>query len=158
MKRNSTLFALAVMVVVLTLGTTAALAQGRGTGPRPGPLGGNDAHGPLLQCLRILDLSADQQVQVRSIIEAAQPMLQVLREEAREARQAVRPLVEANADACEIGAAVIAAHEAGEALRAEMKKVLDNVKLVLTPEQATKLEGCIAGARDGGPVRGRGRR
>lgn len=153
MKHNSKLIALVATLFVFTLSSTLAFAQP----PQQGPKDDGKGKGPLFHCLKILNLSEDQQAQIRSILETAQPTLQALREDARAAREAVKALMDADVvDECEVGAAVIAVREADQALRTEMQKVMESIKLVLTAEQAAKLEGCLEAARDDFPGRGHG--
>lgn len=151
MNRNSKLFAIVATLFVFTLSSTLALAQP----PQQGPKDDGKGKGPLFHCLKIVNLSADQQAQIRAILEASQPTLQALREDVRDAREAVKTAMDADVvDPCKVGEAVIAVRAAEEALRVEMKKVLDDIKLVLSPEQAAKLEGCLEAARDDFPGRG----
>jgi Spy/CpxP family protein refolding chaperone len=151
MKHTAKLLAIVATSFVFVLSSTLALAQP----PQPGPKDDGKGKGPLLHCLMIVNLSADQQTQIRSILVGSQVTLQALREEVREAREAVKAEMEADAvDPCKVGEAVIAVRTAEEALRVEMKNVLDDVKLVLSPEQAAKLEGCLEASRDDFPGRG----
>ena len=152
MKNNSKLIALAA-ILVFTLTSTLAVAQ---PPAQQGPKDGK-GKGPLFHCLQIVNLTEDQQAQIRSILETAQPTIQTLREDAREAREAVKAIMDDETiDECALGAAVLAVRTADEALRAEMQKVMESIKLVLSPEQAAKLEGCLEAARDDFPGRGNG--
>lgn len=152
MNRNSKLIAL-VAILVFTLTSTLAVAQ---PPAQQGPKDGK-GKGPLFHCLQIVNLSEDQQAQIRSILETAQPTIQALREDVRAAREAVKAIMEGETiDECALGAAVLGVREADQAVKAEMKKVMDSIKLVLTSEQAAKLEGCLEAARDDFPGRGNG--
>lgn len=152
MTRNSKLIAL-VATLLFTLTSTLAFAQPpQQQGPKDGK-----GKGPLFHCLQIINLSEDQQTQIRSILETAQPTIQALREDVKTAREAVKAIMEGETiDECALGTAVLAVRGADQAVKAEMQKVMESIKLVLTPEQAAKLEGCLEAARDDFPGRGPG--
>jgi len=151
MKINSKLIAFAA-TLVFVLTSTFAFAQAPQQGPKDGK-----GKGPLFHCLKIVNLTEDQQAQVKSILETAQPTIQALREDVRAKRDAVKALMEGDTiDECALGAAMLEVRETDQALRAEMEKVMTSIKLVLTPEQTAKLEGCLEAARDDFPGRGNG--
>ncbi len=152
MKKNAKLIALVATILALALASTLAMAQPPQQGPRDGR-----GKGPLFHCLRIVNLTEDQQAQVKGILEAAQPTIQAAREDIRAQKEALKALLDADdVDECAVGAAVVGIQESKQALREEMEKVLENIKLVLTPEQASKLDGCLEAARDDFPGRGNG--
>jgi Spy/CpxP family protein refolding chaperone len=153
MKNHSKLLALVATLFVFTLTSTLAFAQP----PQQGPKDEGKGKGPLFHCLRIVNLSEEQQAEIRGILEAAQPTLQALREEIRAQREDLKAILEGDEiDECALGAAIVSVRETEQELRGEMEKLMESIKLVLSPEQAAKLEGCLEAARDDFPGRGNG--
>ena len=115
----------------------------------PAPAAPPAAH-PMLrhhvrECLRILDLTDDQKASIQAIFDAAEPTLQADADAVKAARQTLKTALEANPpDACAIGADALALKSARETLRAERESVLQQVEATLTPDQVSRLEGCLA--------------
>lgn len=109
--------------------------HGRGMGPGPGALG------PLGRALHRLDLSEEQQTQIKGILEAAQPTFQSLREQLQANREAFREANPPNT----FDEAAIRAHAAQQAaihadLAVAAAKMRSQVFAVLTAEQVAELE------------------
>jgi Spy/CpxP family protein refolding chaperone len=144
-----------------------ALAQ---TAPVPAPDHPGHFH-RLRRCLAILDLSDDQKASIQAILDGAQPTLQADAEAVRLARQRLH--ADASAvppDACLIGNDFLALRAAADTLHAELDAVRSQIMEQLSPEQQTKLEGCLQAPRyapasptdagpatDAPPMRGPGR-
>jgi Spy/CpxP family protein refolding chaperone len=134
---------IAVSVIGLAL-AAIGLAQ-----DAPAPTPATPAH-PLLrhrvrECLRILDLSDDQKAQIQAIFDAAAPTLQADSDAVKAARETLKTALEANPpDACAIGADALALKSARDTLRAERESVRQQVEATLTPDQVSRLEGCLA--------------
>jgi Spy/CpxP family protein refolding chaperone len=97
------------------------------------------------ECLRIVDLTDDQKASIQAIFEAAAPTLQADADAVQAARQTLKTALETNPpDACAIGADALALKSARETLRAERESVLQQVEATLTPDQVSRLEGCLA--------------
>jgi Spy/CpxP family protein refolding chaperone len=97
------------------------------------------------ECLRILDLTDNQKASIQAIFDAAAPTLQADADAVKAVRQTLKTALEANPpDACGIGADALALKSARETLRAERESVLTQVEATLTPDQVSRLEGCLA--------------
>ncbi len=124
-------------------GGHGGFGQGPGDGGRlqgmRGPLG------PLGRALHRLDLSDEQQAQVRSLVEAARPEMHALRTQLRESRQAFR---EAHPPTDFDEAAIRNQVAAQSAVMADLAvlgaKLRADVLKVLTPDQLAELEAMRA--------------
>ena len=97
------------------------------------------------ECLRILDLTDDQKASIQAIFDAALPTLQTDVDAVKAARETLKTALEADPpDACAIGADALALKSARETLRAERESVRQQVEATLTPDQVSRLEGCLA--------------
>ena len=97
------------------------------------------------ECLRILDLTDDQKASIQAIFDAALPTLQADVDAVKAARETLKTALEADPpDACAIGADALALKSARETLRAERESVRQQVEATLTPDQVSRLEGCLA--------------
>ena len=151
-----TVFAL---VLLFTAGLAIAQPQPPGNGQgNPPPQGGPQAGppNPLLRCLQIVNLSEDQKTQVKGILDAAAPTLKALHETLATDRQALKTAIDAvPQDACAIGNAFIKVQGDEKAIRTELDKVKAAIEAILTPEQKSKLAGCLEAPKDGpGPGAG----
>ena len=143
-----------VATVALAAGATVALAgpggRGgagmRGDGMR-GPLG------PLGRALQRLDLSAEQQAQVESLVAEAKPAIEALREQLRVSREEFQ----ATHPPTSFDEAAIRAHAAAQTgihteLAVATARLRARVLGVLTPEQLAELDAMRAAMRErGGP-------
>jgi Spy/CpxP family protein refolding chaperone len=122
--------------------------------PPPGPGAGyGPGHGPgatLRHCLKILNLSDDQKAQIFDYLDSQKTVLQGLHDAARADREALRQLLEAQPqDACAIGSAAIQVKSDRDAVRTEIQTVRATIESYLTPDQATRFEGCLDGVGRG---------
>ena len=129
-------------------------------GPGKGPMGAEGRGGlPFVRrALAALDLSDQQKTQVREVLEAQKPAIQALMEKARADRQKLDTLLQTpNPDPAAVGTAFLAVHKNREAMKSERDLALSEVKKVLSPEQAAKLDAILKfarpgrGMREGGP-------
>ncbi len=125
--------------LVLLAGATLLVA---GDGHRgPGGMREHGPLGPLARALHQLDLTDEQRAQVRSVLEAARPELQALRERLRTNRETFRE----SQSPTVVDEAAIRAHVAAQSvikadLAVAMARVRANVLTLLTPEQLAQLE------------------
>jgi Spy/CpxP family protein refolding chaperone len=134
-------FPLLVLGLLIPLGS---LAQ---TAPVPSPDHPRHFH-RLRRCLAILDLTEDQKTSIQTILEAAKPILQADAEAVHVARETLR--ADAGAvppDACLVGNDFLALRTAQETLQGEFQSVRDQILAQLTPEQQSRLEGCLEAPR-----------
>ena len=108
-------------------------------------------HGRLAQvreCLSILDLNDQQKVEIRGILEAAWPGIQADAKAARASREKLRADAgAATVDACLVGQDFLGLRASLETLRADVQSVREQVAATLTPDQKSKLEGCLQAPR-----------
>jgi Spy/CpxP family protein refolding chaperone len=157
-----TVFALMLLFTAgLALAQPQPPANGQGNGPGNGQGNGqgNPQAGPghpLLRCLQIVNLTEDQQTQIKAILETAAPALKALHETLAADRQALKAAIDATPqDACTIGAALITVQTDEKAIRAELDKTKASIEALLTTEQKLKLQGCLEAPKDGpGPGQG----
>lgn len=139
----------ALLIIALALSSTIALAQGPGKPPNSPDQGRKSK---LQKCLTIVQLTDAQKTQIKAIMEAARPGLEVLHQKMVTDRQALRAAIEATPqDNCAIGAALVQVQADKQAIRSEREKVGDAVRALLTPEQQARLEGCLQAPKDDGP-------
>lgn len=163
--RNRNLILTGTVLVLLTLVSPLFAQQGT----RPNPTGGMPPSngmqpppqmqvetaadgvpfGPIMHCLRILDLSQEQKDAIKAAVEAEAPKLKALHETLRADREALKALVDATTqDPCAIGTAFLKVRTDEEAIRTELQAFRTTIEGILTAEQKLVLQGCIAG---GGP-------
>ena len=98
----------------------------------------------LRECLAILDLTDPQKSDIQAVFDAAKPTIDADVAAVRAVRQTLRTAVEAvPPDACAIGTDALALKAAREALHTEREAVRGQVLAVLTPDQQTRLQGCL---------------
>ena len=121
--------------------------HGREFGPG-GP--GGPGFGPRLA--EELGLSDDQKAQLEALRGKQRETLRPLMESARQAHEAFQAALDAdNADAAAIGQAALAMKAAEKKLRAAHDAAFEEMKAILTPEQAAKLEQARAQHKGPGP-------
>lgn len=135
-----------LLALGLALCSTVAFAQGQGKRPNA-PEQGRKSN--LQKCLTIVQLTDEQKTQVKAVMEAARPELEVLHQKVVTDRQALRSAIEATPqDSCAIGTAFVQTQADRKAIRTERDEVRAAVLALLTPEQAARLEGCLEAPRD----------
>jgi len=99
----------------------------------------------LRECLSILDLTDAEKNALQAIFDAATPTVQADVAAVKAARETLKTALEANPpDACAIGADTLALKSARETLSAERDSIRQQVEAALTPDQVSRLEGCLA--------------
>ena len=141
MKQHLRVLSLAAVLALLALpGLTqdrapVALAEGRAF--------------PALRCLRDADLTDAQKADIKTIVEAATPILQADREKVRADRRKLHADLEAGADKAVLGQDVLDLHADVMALRTELESVKDQIAAKLTAEQKTRVGDCLAALKAG---------
>jgi Spy/CpxP family protein refolding chaperone len=107
---------------------------------------------PFLRCLRAADLTDSQKADIKTILEAAKPTLQKDHQTIRADRQKLHADLEAGADRSVLGGDVQTLHADMKTLQADMKAVKDQIVAKLTPDQQSKIEGCLSAPRGMGPM------
>jgi Spy/CpxP family protein refolding chaperone len=157
MSRKSLLMMVAAGAVAALPWSGRAQAQdppapphGREFGPgRPGITGGPGI-GP--RFAEELGLSDEQKAQLEALRTKQRETLRPLMESARQAHDAFQTALDAeNADAAAIGQAALAMKAADNKLRAAHKAAFEEMKAILTPEQAAKLDQVQAQHKGPGP-------
>ncbi len=130
----------AATALLFTLGVAMASAQdGRHGHGKMGKMGGG--HGFGMRGLSKLDLTESQKADVKRIMESRQATFESLRERARANWQALHELSEGSSpDSAAVGAAYLKVQADREALRAERKSTMEEIRTILTPEQKEKLD------------------
>lgn len=131
------------IVPVLALGAVFALLLAAVASAQPGRMHGHGRHGfggrmDTDRLAAILSLTDAQKTQVEKLREKTKAAMEPLFQEHRQLREAVRTALENDADAATVGAAVIAAHEHGEKIRAVRDQHETELAAILTPEQLTR--------------------
>jgi len=130
-------------ILAVALGGGPALAQGRGDGQREG----RGERGRELA--DFLDLTAEQRAQWRDIAAEQREAMKPLFEEGQKLRQNVQKLMDTGASDEEVGAAMRAAREHREQVRAASQEFESRLQSVLTADQKTKYEAFKAARRSG---------
>ena len=111
---------------------------------------------PVLRCLRAADLTDAQKADIKTIVEAAQPVLQAAHEKVRADRQKLHADLEAGADKSVLGQDVLDLYADMKAVQAELASVKDAIAAKLTPDQKAKIGDCLAAMKGphfrGGPL------
>ena len=135
------LFRLAAPALLGFVLALSALAQDAPAAHRPG-------HRHLRECLSILDLTDQQRTDIQGILDAAKPTVEADLAAVSAARQTLRAAVDAvPLDACAIGSYLLALNAAIATLRAERDAVRLQVLATLTPDQQSRLQGCVDAPR-----------
>jgi Spy/CpxP family protein refolding chaperone len=141
MKRTK-LVTLTLLALTFAISSGVALAQEQATAP-PGP------KLPILKCLAIVDLTADQKTQIKAIVETTLPKLQALGQTVQADRLALKTALEATPqDNCAIGAALVKLTTDEKAVGTELQNLRKAIIALLTPEQKAKLDGCLEAPKD----------
>jgi Spy/CpxP family protein refolding chaperone len=88
-----------------------------------------------------LDLTESQKAEVKRIMESRKATIESLREQIRADREALDAAAEAQSpNPSAVGAAYLKVRADREAMRAEHKATMDQIRSVLTPEQQQKMD------------------
>jgi Spy/CpxP family protein refolding chaperone len=118
----------------------------------PGRPGGPGGPGIGPRFAEELGLSDEQKAQLEALRTKQRETLRPLMESARQAHDAFQTALDAeNADAAAIGQAALAMKAADNKLRAAHKAAFEEMKAILTPEQAAKLDQVQAQHKGPGP-------
>ena len=157
MSRKSLLMMVAAAAVAAWPWAGLAQAQDPPAPPRghefgPGRPGGPGGPGIGPRFAEELGLSDEQKAQLEALRTKQRETLRPLMESARQAHDAFQAALDAdNADAAAIGQAALAMKAADNKLRAAHKAAFEEMKAILTPEQAAKLEQARAQHKGPGP-------
>jgi Spy/CpxP family protein refolding chaperone len=138
---------------LLAVALVAALGAALAASAQPYGAGGRAAGaGPMVRALRgglsTLDLTDDQKAKIRTLLESKRDAAEALALTTRTDAKALRDLAAASSpDAAAVGAAFLKVKADREAVRAAAQGALGEVKAVLTPDQAAKLDGYLAAHR-----------
>jgi Spy/CpxP family protein refolding chaperone len=118
----------------------------------PGRPGGPGGPGIGPRFAEELGLSDEQKAQLEALRTKQRETLRPLMESARQAHDAFQTALDAeNADAAAIGQAALAMKAADNKLRAAHEAAFEEMKAILTPEQAAKLDQVQAQHKGPGP-------
>jgi Spy/CpxP family protein refolding chaperone len=132
---------------LLLLGVVIPFGAFAQTAPVPAPDHPGHFH-RLRRCLAILDLTDEQKASVQAILEAAKPTLQADTAAVHAARETLHADAEATPpDACLIGNDFLALRTALRTLQGDLEATRGQILAQLTPEQQSKLEGCLEAPR-----------
>jgi Spy/CpxP family protein refolding chaperone len=109
---------------------------------------------PFLRCLATADLTDSQKADIKAIVEAAKPTIQKDRQTIRADRQKLHTDLEAGADKSVLGGDVQTVYADTKTLQADLKAVKDQIVAKLTPDQQTRIEGCLAAPKAMGRMGG----
>jgi Spy/CpxP family protein refolding chaperone len=126
---------------VLALGAVFALLLAAAATAEPGRMHGRRGFGGHMDPGRLADylsLTEAQKTQVQQLREKTKVAIGPLFQEHRQLAEAVRTALENDADAATVGAAVIAAHEHREKMRAVREQHEAELEALLTPEQLAR--------------------
>lgn len=136
-------------VGILAMAVAGALAVAfAATAQMPGPPMAGQGR-PFLRALReglaTVGVTDDQKANIVAILQARKDAAQALALKTRTDAKALHDLASAaTPDPAAVGKAFLTVKGDREAVKAMAEKVLDDVKAVLTPEQAGKLDGYLA--------------
>ena len=103
-----------------------------------------------LHCLGAVGLSDQQKADAKTILEAGKPVLEGLHQQVVADRKAVADLLGTGSpDPCAVGSAVLRVGADRKAVKDELVKIGASLEALLTADQKTKFEGCLAGTKVG---------
>lgn len=139
MKRVAVRQLAAAVALLFTLGVTVASAQDAPR--RHGKMGGGRMGFGMMHGLARLDLTDSQKAEVKRIMESRQSTFESLRERARADWEALDRAADApSANAAEVGAAYLKLRADRQAMHAERKATMEQIRSILTTEQQQKLD------------------
>src|SRR5262249_50847169 len=116
-----------------------------------GPQRDGDPLRDFLHCLRVLDLSDEQNAASDAVREAEKPTLEALRDTIQADRQTLHTDASAvPADPCKVGADFLKLREDRQAVAAEVAKIKDFIVSQLTEAQKLRFDGCLRGSSAAG--------
>lgn len=136
-----------IAVVALLVAASAPAQRIHSAGRLAGSTGQvtNPAGVDLTPCLFVLNLSDAQRLQVRQIIDAEQPAITAIADRLKADHTALDSVVNvASPDSCAVGTAYLKIAADNRALQAEFTTIRTKVENVLTPDQRSRLDGCLS--------------
>jgi len=128
----------ATRICILTIGAVVTLAVAAAIAQGPHGFGGPD--GDFHHMLKQLDLTSDQQSQVKAIFEKEKPTLQSLMQQMRQNRDAMKALEAAGSfDEAKTRALATQNSQTMIELQVEHARVKSEIMQILTADQKTKL-------------------
>jgi Spy/CpxP family protein refolding chaperone len=141
MKKIATRQLVPLTALLFVLGAGLASAQ-------DGPRHGHRKMG-ILRVLARLDLTEAQKADVKRILDSRRATFESLRERARTDREALNELAQATSpDTAAVGAAFLRVRSDREALRAERKATMEQIRSILTTEQKEELDRIMEERRE----------
>ncbi len=134
-----------VFVLAISMPALAGAVRGDSIAPSSSaPPAAQIRRDSLRKCLAGLDLSGDQKSQIEAYLESQKETVAALHATLDADRQVLRDAIESGStDACALGADVLTIQADRQALRAELDQIKAGVEAFLTPDQKTRLEGCL---------------
>jgi Spy/CpxP family protein refolding chaperone len=127
---------------------------GSAVSPPPAPAAGR-RHNPvavLRHCLRVVNPTQDQTAAIQQILSDAKPALQSLHDNLKADRETLKAALQGDSpDPCALGNDLLAVKSDRDAIRGELEGVKSAVEDVLTADQKSRFEGCVAGMLSAGP-------
>ena len=138
---------------LITLAVAGALAVALAAAAQPGPPAGAGRGGPFLRALRgglaTVGVTDEQKARIVAILEAKKDDAQALAAKIRADATALHDLANAaTPDPAAVGKAFLTLKGDREAAKAMAEGILADVKAVLTPEQAAKLDAYLAALKN----------
>ena len=141
--RRTAVIAVAVLLIAASTSAQRIHSAGRlagSTGSATGPAGVD-----LTPCLFVLNLSDAQRLQIKQIMDAEQPAVTTITDRLKADHTALDAVVNvASPDACAVGTAYLKIAADNKSLQAEFTTIRTKVEMVLTPDQRSKLDGCLS--------------
>ncbi|MEO8190941.1 MAG: hypothetical protein ABI682_11425 [Acidobacteriota bacterium] len=141
MKRIASVLAFSIITTIAF--SAPSSAQDLRPSGRPHPPGSGFALRHLRHCLSAVDLTAEQQSSIETILSGARASLQAQAQSVKAGRQKVKSDLAAGADPCVVGADVVAQQAGATKLRADAAAVRDQVLAMLTPDQLSEVQECF---------------
>ena len=100
----------------------------------------------------LLNLSDAERMQIQQILTAEQPTLDSLGSQLKSDQDALSAAAAVgNSNACNIGMAYLKVESDKTAITAELQSIKSKVDAVLTPDERSRLDGCLAALANFGP-------
>jgi Spy/CpxP family protein refolding chaperone len=141
---------LAVGLLALAAAAPAMMADGASDHGRGHGLGG------FRRCLHSLDLNADQETAIQSLVSAARPGLRADMQTLRGDRQKLEADIAAGADASTLGQDVLTRHADGNKLKSDLEALKNQILGKLTTDQQNTVQSCLQSSAAARQSRGAG--